>query len=147
MMIEAEMLCDRVGIIDHGKIVALDTPSNLKKMISGDDTIVIELNISNLTNEMFHSLEKLECVNRLSMIGNTNVKVQANGDDAFDIILDFVRQQKGKITSVKNLEPTLEDVFLHITGREVRDEANEKPRMQIRGPGRRGKRKVISRVR
>ena len=147
MMIEADMLCDRVGIIDHGKIVAIDTPKNLKKMVSGTDTVVIELGMSNLTNEMFARLESLDCVNRLYRIDDTHVKVQANGDEAFDTILDAIKESNGKINFVKNLEPTLEDVFLHITGREVRDEANEKPKMQRRGPGGHGRRKIVSRVR
>jgi ABC-2 type transport system ATP-binding protein len=51
MMVEADMLCDRIGIIDRGKIVALDTPVNLKRMVSGTDTTVVELDIPNLTNE------------------------------------------------------------------------------------------------
>lgn len=134
MMVEADMLCDRLGIIDRGKIVALDTPENLKKMISGNDNLVTEMNIPNLTNTMVETLQACECVKTISRLDNTKIKVQANGDDAFDIILDTVRAGGGKITSVKNLEPTLEDVFLHITGREVRDQANVKQRAENRGP-------------
>mgnify|MGYP000871478797 CR=1 FL=1 len=126
MMVEADLLCDRVGIIDHGKIVALDTPSELKRMISGEDQLVTEMEISNLTNAMVDGLKACACVKALSRLSDTRIKVQANGDDAFDSILDNVRSAGGKITSVKNLQPTLEDVFLHITGREVRDEASGK---------------------
>ncbi|MCW3977396.1 MAG: daunorubicin ABC transporter ATP-binding protein, partial [Candidatus Bathyarchaeota archaeon] len=54
------------------------------------------------------------------------IRVHAHGNNAFDIIIDTIRAEKGKINSVKNLEPTLEDVFLHITGHEVRDNADQK---------------------
>ncbi|MDD4308068.1 MAG: ATP-binding cassette domain-containing protein [Thermoplasmata archaeon] len=126
MMAEADLLCNRVGIIDHGKIVALDTPQALKKMISGEDMLVIELDISNLTNGMAEILQKNECVKALTRLSDTRLKVQAVGANAFGSILDTVKSQGGILQSVKNLQPTLEDVFLHITGREVRDEASSK---------------------
>lgn len=55
--------------------------------------------------------------------------VHAVGEDAFDLIIDSVRANNGKIASVSSREPTLEDVFLQITGHEVRDSANEKIRV------------------
>ena len=130
MMVEADMLCDRIGIIDHGKIVALDTSANLKKIVSGANTTVLELEIANLTANLVSLIQSLECVSSVSQDNSTHIKVHANGDDAFDAIIDAVRAEKGKITSVKTLEPTLEDVFLHITGHEVRDNANRKIPME-----------------
>jgi len=126
MMVEADMLCDRIGIIDHGKIVALDTSANLKKLVSGADTTVLELEIANLTTKMVSLVQSLKCVSSVSQDDATHVKVHANGDGAFDTIIDTVRAERGKINSVKSLEPTLEDVFLHITGHEVRDKADRK---------------------
>ncbi len=126
MMIEADMLCDRVGIIDHGKIAALDTSTNLKKLVSGVDTTIIGLEIANLTSDMIASIQSLKCVNSVSQDNSTHMKIHANGDEAFDTIIDSVRAKKGKISSVETLQPTLEDVFLHITGHEVRDKADQK---------------------
>ena len=126
MMVEADMLCDRIGIIDHGKIVALDTSSNLKKLVSGANATVIELEIANLTTKMTSLIHSQECVSLISQSGSTHIKVHASGDEAFDTIIDTIRTEKGKIVSVKNLEPTLEDVFLHITGHEARDKADQK---------------------
>jgi ABC-2 type transport system ATP-binding protein len=143
MMVEADMLCDRIGIIDHGKIVALDTPENLKRMVSGTDTTVVELDIPNLTTELVTRIKGLRTVRNLTMKGDTQIKVQASGDEAFDEIIDTVRGNGGRISSAKNLEPTLEDVFLHITGRSVRDHASEKVNMRghRHGPhGRSGRR-------
>jgi ABC-2 type transport system ATP-binding protein len=126
MMVEADMICDRIGIIDHGKIVALDTSANLKKLVSGSDTTILRLEIANLTTNMIVSIQSLECVNSVSQDNSTHIKVHANGNEAFDTIIDTIRAEKGKINLVENLQPTLEDVFLHITGREVRDKADQK---------------------
>jgi hypothetical protein len=59
--------------------------------------------------------------------------VHTMGEDAFDLIIDSIRAVNGKIASVSSREPTLEDVFLQITGHEVRDSANEKIRPTMRG--------------
>ncbi|MBE0512669.1 ATP-binding cassette domain-containing protein [Candidatus Bathyarchaeota archaeon] len=126
MMVEADMICDRIGIIDHGKIVALDTSTNLKKLVSGADTTILGLEIANLTTNMIVPIQSLECVNSVSHDNSTHIKVHANGDEAFDTIIDTIRAEKGKINLVENLQPTLEDVFLHVTGREVRDNADQK---------------------
>jgi len=126
MMVEADMICDRIGIIDHGKIVALDTSTNLKKLVSGSDTTILRLEIADLTTNMIVSIQSLECVNSVSQDNSTHIKVHANGNEAFDTIIDTIRAEKGKINLVENLQPTLEDVFLHITGREVRDKADQK---------------------
>lgn len=125
-MVDADMLCDRIGIIDHGKVVALDTSANLKKLVSGDHSTVLSLDIPNLTSDLLGSLRKLECVQTITQENSTHVKLIARGDDAFDNVIDAVRLNGGKIASVENLQPTLEDVFLHLTGHEVRDSADQK---------------------
>jgi len=126
MMNEADLLCDRIGIIDQGKITALDTSTNLKKLISGADTTILKLEIPNLTNQLITKLQSVKCVRSVSQENNSHIKVHATGDDAFDLIIDAVRAEKAKINSIEKLQPTLEDVFLHITGREVRDKADKK---------------------
>jgi len=126
MMVEADILCDRIGIMDHGKIAALDTSTNLKKLVSGGDTVILELEIANLTPNMISLIQSLKCVGSVSQDNSTHIKVHAHGDGVFDTIIDAIRTDNGKINSVKNLEPTLEDVFLHITGHEVRDKADQK---------------------
>lgn len=130
MMVEADMLCDRIGIIDRGKIVALDTSQNLKKIVSGTDTTILDLDVLNLGPSIISALKALRCVTSTIQEDETHVKVRATGDDCFDVIIDGIRKNGGRIRSVKNLEPSLEDVFLHITGREVRDTVTEKVPMQ-----------------
>jgi len=126
MMGEADLLCDRIGIIDHGKIVALDTSTNLKRMISGANTTILKLEIANLTPDLVSTIRALKCVETVSQENSTHLKIHAHGGDAFDTIIDTIRAKKTKIDLIENLQPTLEDVFLHITGHEVRDAANQK---------------------
>ncbi|MCK5628059.1 ATP-binding cassette domain-containing protein [Candidatus Bathyarchaeota archaeon] len=126
MMVEADILCDRIAIIDCGKIVALDTSSNLKKSISGVDTTMLKIGIKNLTQDLIKSMRTLKCVESVTQENSTYIKVHAHGEEAFDAIIDSIRTKKGKINSIENLQPTLEDVFLHITGHEVRDKADQK---------------------
>ena len=147
MMIEADLLCDRIGIIDHGKIVAMDTAANLKKLVSGTDTTVLEFDIPNLSPNLLKTLDSLPCVTSSRQEDETHVKVRARGEDCFDTVIDGIRQNGGRVQSVRNLEPTLEDVFLQITGREVREQvSNHTPTRTRRRLGH-GPRTPNSRVR
>ncbi len=126
MMVDADLLCDRIAIVDHGKIVALDTSPNLKKIISGANTAVIKLNIPNLSSILVEKLNSLECADAVTQEGETELKLLVHGNEAFDNIIDAIRKNGGKISSMENVQPTLEDVFLHITGHQVRDSADQK---------------------
>ena len=147
MMVEADLLCDRIGIIDHGKIVAMDTAANLKKLVSGTDTTVLEIDIPNLNPGPLTALGGLSCVVSTAQEDENHVKVRARGDGCFDEVIDGIRKNGGKVRGVRNLEPSLEDVFLQLTGREVREQVTDYVPMAGRhGPGRHGPRPA-SRVR
>ena len=133
MMNEADILCDRIGIIDHGKISALDTSTNLKNSISGANTTILVLEISNLNPDLISTIRALSCVETVSQENTSHIKVHAHGDDAFDSVIDSIRAKKGKIVTIQNIQPTLEDVFLHITGRTMRDKADQKIQMPSHG--------------
>jgi ABC-2 type transport system ATP-binding protein len=132
MMVDADLLCDRIAIVDHGKIVALDTSTNLKKTISGADTTIIKLEISNLDSVLVESIRALKCADSVTQEDATHLKLLVHGNEAFDSIIDAVRSKNGRIASMENLQPTLEDVFLHITGHQVRDVADQKIPMETR---------------
>jgi ABC-2 type transport system ATP-binding protein len=134
MMSEADLLCDCIGIIDHGKIVALDTSTNLKNSIAGANTTILTLEISNLTPDLLTTVRALQCVETVSQENSSHLKIHAHGSDAFDSIIDAIRAKKANVVSIQNIQPTLEDVFLHITGREVRETADQKiPLAEHRG--------------
>lgn len=126
MMVDADLMCDRIAIVDHGKIVALDTSANLKKSISGVDTSIIKLGIANLTTDLIEAVRALGCSDSVTQEDDTHLKILVHGEEAFDAIIDVIRAENGKISSMENLQPTLEDVFLHITGHQVRDSADQK---------------------
>lgn len=125
-MVDADMLCDRIAIIDHGRVVALDTSANLKKLVSGGNNTILKVGLANLTPDLLETVRTLNCVQSVSQDDSTHIRLIAKGDDAFDNVIDAVRSKGGKIMSIENLQPTLEDVFLHLTGHEVRDSADRK---------------------
>jgi ABC-2 type transport system ATP-binding protein len=134
MMVDADLLCDRIGIMDHGKLVALDTSTNLKKLISGAGTTILSLEVANLTSELIETVRALECADSITQENSTHLKILVHGDEAFDSVIDAIRAKNGKIDSMENVQPTLEDVFLHITGHQVRDSVDQKMPMAMHGP-------------
>jgi ABC-2 type transport system ATP-binding protein len=135
-MVDADMLCRRIGIIDKGKIVALDTSPNLKRIVSGAESTAFEFDIANLSQAMISSLRSLPCVVSVTQEEPTRAVVRAKGDDSFDSLIDCLRNNKARITSAKSLEPTLEDVFLHVTGKTEADRLSSA--VPATGPRRRG---------
>ncbi|MBC7361486.1 MAG: ATP-binding cassette domain-containing protein [Candidatus Aminicenantes bacterium] len=112
-MNEAEY-CDRLIIIDYGKIVAFDTPTNLKKAVGGDIIIMESPEPQKLKSELKqkYSLEAKE------ENGGITIEI-SNGKTFLPRLFD---ELETKVTSVSLREPTLDDVFLHLTGRKIRDE-------------------------
>ncbi len=127
-MDEAEY-ADRIAIIDHGSIVALATPDELKKMV-GSDTV--ELTTSN--NELAAS--NLEAKGFKVKIGEDNIVVFAeNGEQQ---VTSIIETAEVPIQSVRVHRPNLDDVFLHFTGRQIREGHNERSfPMHFRGFGHR----------
>ena len=110
-MEEADLLCNRIAIIDKGKIVALDTPGNLKKIIGGD---VIRIKSPNPNVE---AVKKLDFVKKVEIVDGTVSITVEGARKHLPKILEII----GKVDSVYVREPTLNDVFLHYTGYEIRD--------------------------
>jgi ABC-2 type transport system ATP-binding protein len=114
-MEEVDRLCKRLAIIDHGKVVALDSPSNLKKIIGGE-VVILKQN-----NPVVNEIKKLDFVKKIEtkngMVYLTVSNASAN--------LQQVLQIAGKVESVEIHSPTLNDVFLFYTGREIREDSPE----------------------
>jgi transcriptional regulator of NAD metabolism len=91
------------------------------------------------------SVQSLGSVKSLVQEDSTHLLVRTTGNDAFDDIVDSLRKNGAKIRMVKNLEPSLEDVFLHLTGREARETISENATNSMgprHGPGRRRPRRI-----
>ncbi|KYC45764.1 MAG: Trehalose/maltose import ATP-binding protein MalK [Candidatus Methanofastidiosum methylothiophilum] len=113
-MEEAEN-CNRIAIIDHGKIIALDTPENLKKDLKGD---LITLK----TSDNLGAKEVLQtCFSLNPKIKNDSIYLYAENGENF-VPKVFRALRNFEITSVNVRKPTLNDVFLKLTGREIREE-------------------------
>jgi len=131
-MEEADFLCQRVAIIDFGKIVVQDTPQNLKNILGGD-VISIEAKPSQKAFEAFSKLPWIKKITQHNGIVNLNTK---EGEKKIPLLMKIDQKESGfEIASVNLRKPTLEDVFLHFTGRTIRgQEVNEmeKNRMMMR---------------
>jgi ABC-2 type transport system ATP-binding protein len=117
-MEEADFLCDRVAIMDNGKIVALDTPENLKDLI-GSETITLEtVEGKDTLMQILQSFPWIKSIN--SSNGTIELQVDHAQSRIPEIMLEANRNSV-VITSVSLHKPTLEDVFLKYTGRKIRD--------------------------
>jgi ABC-2 type transport system ATP-binding protein len=130
-MEEADYLCDRVAIIDRGKILAIDSPENLKEKIGGD---IISLRASD-TKKLEKIYKKESYVKNIKMHdGHINLYVE-KPEKRIPKIIEMATKAKVEIHSANIHRPTLEDVFLHYTGRKIREEgadARERMREHIR---------------
>jgi ABC-2 type transport system ATP-binding protein len=115
-MDEAEQ-CDRIAVIDHGEIVALDTPTGLKGAVGGD-VVTIDTPDREAAATELRDRFGLEPV-----IADGTISFQVQGGEAF--LPEFVRTFGRPIDAIGLRRPTLDDVFLHLTGREIRDAGSE----------------------
>jgi ABC-2 type transport system ATP-binding protein len=117
-MEEADSLCDRVAIIDHGRVVALDSPANLKKQLGGD---VVYLSFAKQNKPNLAAVKKLKCVHNVKLEKTREGSRVTLSCDAAASQLQNILKVIGKVESVESRSPTLNDVFLHFTGKEIRD--------------------------
>ena len=114
-MEEADKLCNRLAIIDNGRIVALDTPENLKKGLGGD---IIKLSAEKPNIDALKELTYITNVTRL------DGEIQLTVDDAGSHLQEILGVV-GKVKSVEVRSPTLDDVFIHYTGKAIREGSPE----------------------
>lgn len=124
-MEEADFLCDRIAIIDGGKIIALDTPENLKKSIS--KVKILKITIDNCNDKV------LEDVKTISYVENINSEYKSenrayeiiihhnDGEEIIQEIINILIKHSIKLLNIKVEEPSLEDVFINLTGKSLRD--------------------------
>jgi ABC-2 type transport system ATP-binding protein len=120
-MDEADRLCNRIAIVDHGSLVALDTPEALKASVPGSN--VIEVQFSNPPDNWEQRLEKLEDVTSLKHQGAGMFRVlTSNGSRTTTQLVELAVQEGIDVRSLSVQNTTLDDVFVHYTGRQLRDE-------------------------
>jgi len=120
-MEEADHLCDRVGIIDGGKIQVIDSPKNMKNAMGNE---VISIIVEDEENPDLFSVElqKIEHVNKINVDGSKLTLFASHGTKVIPKIFQISTELKIKIISITLTQPTLDDVFISYTGHEIRDD-------------------------
>ncbi|MCX6578737.1 MAG: ABC transporter ATP-binding protein [Candidatus Aminicenantes bacterium] len=119
-MDEAERVADRVAIIDHGKLLLLDTPDNLKKSIGEGDILEIQLDTDRVDHLGKLADSLLSICDNVKTGGSTLVIKSKNLIESVSEITAKIKEQGFKIKEIKLRENTLEDVFIYLTGRKLR---------------------------
>jgi ABC-2 type transport system ATP-binding protein len=114
---EADALCDRIAIIDHGKIIVTGTPAELKDSLGGD---IITLAIQN-DADITDLISKLEHVKEVKKENGSYLIKTANGEATAPLIIEALRKNGYVVTKLFLNKPTLNDVYLEYTGKTMRD--------------------------
>ena len=118
-MEEVEILCDRVIILDKGKILASGTCDELKELAKIKEKVTVEVN--DLSLEYENKISELKNVDVVTYSGNILIITFKKGKNNLVDIIDFLKNNKIKYNKIFSERPTLNDVFLELTGKELRD--------------------------
>ena len=120
-MEEADQLCDRIGIIDGGKIQVIDSPQNLKSAM-GKEVISLTIENGDAEKAFLSELGKIELINKINQDQNKITLFASKGTEVIPKIFQISSDLNVKINSLSLTQPTLDDVFISYTGHEIRDD-------------------------
>jgi ABC-2 type transport system ATP-binding protein len=120
-MDEADYLCDRIAIIDHGKILVIDSTNQLKTMVGND---LITISTSN-NNKFVSDLQDIPWIKKINTYENHITLGVEKGEEKIPVIIELAQQKKIQVKSISVHKPTLDDAFLHYTGHRIRDEISD----------------------
>ncbi|MBA4066643.1 MAG: ABC transporter ATP-binding protein [Isosphaera sp.] len=120
-MDEAERLCDRVAVVDHGKVIALGTPAELIARVGGEHVIDLDFDPTSTARPAPGEFEKLPTVTSVRSEGDRVTLTAAEPHRALPAVLDLVRAAGAMVAGLTTRTATLEDVFVTLTGRHLRD--------------------------
>lgn len=121
-MVEADELCDRVAIINQGRVLACDTPANLKRSLKRD--AIYSMEVSPLPDNVINDFEMLTGVRSLTHIprdGYSVLELILDEDDALGSVVNTMTSSDIHILNLQKREPTLEDVFVELVGRSMQE--------------------------
>lgn len=122
-MDEAERLCDRVAVVDHGRVIALGTPAELIARVGGEHVIDLDLVPGSPGRPAPGDLSDLPTVNSVHEDGDHVTLTAGEPHRALPALLDLLRARGVKIAGLTTRTATLEDVFVTLTGRHLRDQS------------------------
>lgn len=121
-MAEAEELCDRVAIINKGRVLACDTPEHLKKDFQKEAIFSIDVECDHLVDlERFTAIAGLNKVLAVPVNGTTSVEVFLEAEDVLAGVITELTEQNARIASLQKRQPTLEDVFVQLVGKRMEE--------------------------
>lgn len=120
-MEEADKLCDRIGIIDGGKIQVIDSPQNMKNAM-GNEVISLEIEKMDDDNKFISQLRTIELIKKINEDQNKITLFASKGTEVIPKIFQISSDLKIKINSISLTQPTLDDVFISYTGHEIRSD-------------------------
>jgi ABC-2 type transport system ATP-binding protein len=118
-MEEADFLCDRIAIMDRGKFVAMDTPDRLKDILGGD---VVSLEIEGDAEALVNRVNSLGWIKNIARHNKDLSLTMERGERRIPELINVAQENGVNVTCVHLRKPSLEDVFLHFTGRTIREE-------------------------
>ena len=118
-MEEVEMICDRIIILDKGKILAEGTSDELKRLANIEEKITVE--VDEISNDNIEAIKKFKTVDAVSLNRNILMITYKKGKDNLGELTDYLKENKLKYNKIFSERPTLNDVFLDLTGKELRD--------------------------
>ena len=116
LMEEAERLCDRVAIMEHGRIIDIDTPDSLVRRHCPERTVVLDTDAPDAA-ELFQRITGIESVTRVEK----RFTIRGRGEDLVTEVIHCLSENRIRVTDFRTVLPTLEDVFLKLTGRYLRE--------------------------
>ena len=116
LMEEAERLCDRVAIMEHGRIIDIDTPERMVRRHCPERTVVLETADAG-AEEQFRKIVGVELVGRVER----RFTIRGQGEDLVTEVIHCLSENRIRVTDFRTILPTLEDVFLKLTGRSIRE--------------------------
>jgi ABC-2 type transport system ATP-binding protein len=125
-MVEAEELCDRVAIINKGRVLACDTPANLKRNLQRDAIFEIETSpLNGLNNTLLANQPEVRKAALSETEGGAKLELILKDESALASVINLITQKNIKIRRLSKHEPTLEDVFMELVGRRMEDVEQE----------------------
>lgn len=118
-MEEVELLCDRIIILDKGKIIAQGTTEELKDLAKIEEKITVE--VENISTETIDKIKEFKTVEEVTLNKNILLVTYKKGNNNLRKLIDFLEENKETYNKIFSERPTLNDVFLELTGKELRD--------------------------
>lgn len=118
---EASQICNRIGILNRGKLVACDTPDAIKGIVKKGE--VVEIRVMSITDAQVETIKTIEGMIDItsevedSVLGQRRLRLHLQNIDSLPMVLDFFLKEKIRLINLRHEEPTLEDAFVELTGR------------------------------